>query len=163
MTLGEIIKWCNENNGFLTALLALLSLFLSAFAIAVSIQTARLPYKKSLKLSVYTPLQTSFFDDGKVRSELAGIDINVVNTGNQDVLIVFLGLGIKCKKRRYEKVYDLNSEWAQNKQISPAQLYSIEYKKDALSRSLSEKKQTLKVYAYAEDSEGKVYKSIFAK
>lgn len=45
MTLGEIIKWCNENNGFLTALLALLSLFLSAFAIAVSIQTARLPYK----------------------------------------------------------------------------------------------------------------------
>ena len=46
----NIIRWCNENNGFLTAILSLIGLVLSVTAIVVSIRTARLPYKKKLML-----------------------------------------------------------------------------------------------------------------
>lgn len=47
----NIIRWCNENNGFLTAILSLIGLVLSVTAIVVSIRTARLPYKKKLMLA----------------------------------------------------------------------------------------------------------------
>lgn len=49
----NIIRWCNENNGFLTAILSLIGLVLSVTAIVVSIRTARLPYKKKLMLGSY--------------------------------------------------------------------------------------------------------------
>ena len=48
--MNEIINWCNNNDGFIMAILAFLSLLLSAVAIIVSIKTARMPYKKGLKL-----------------------------------------------------------------------------------------------------------------
>lgn len=51
----NIIRWCNENNGFLTAILSLIGLVLSVTAIVVSIRTARLPYKKKLMLAFLSP------------------------------------------------------------------------------------------------------------
>lgn len=56
----NIIRWCNENNGFLTAILSLIGLVLSVTAIVVSIRTARLPYKKKLMLGSYTKLQLKY-------------------------------------------------------------------------------------------------------
>ena len=47
----EIIKWCNENNGFLTGLLSLLTVIVSIIAIVVSIRTSRMPYKKAIVFS----------------------------------------------------------------------------------------------------------------
>ena len=44
----EFICWCNENNGFLTAVLSIIGLLLSMIAIVVSVSTARMPYKKRL-------------------------------------------------------------------------------------------------------------------
>ena len=44
----NIIRWCNENNGFLTAILSLIGLVLSVIAIVVSIRTARLCEKRIL-------------------------------------------------------------------------------------------------------------------
>lgn len=43
LTIMKYIQWCNENNGFLTAILSITSLLLSVTAIVVSIMTARLP------------------------------------------------------------------------------------------------------------------------
>lgn len=40
----DVIQWCNENNGFLTAILSVVGLMLSVIAIVISIHTARLPY-----------------------------------------------------------------------------------------------------------------------
>ena len=37
-----IINWCNDNNGFITAILSAIGLLLSVIAIVVSIRTARL-------------------------------------------------------------------------------------------------------------------------
>lgn len=55
----NIIRWCNENNGFLTAILSLIGLVLSVTAIVVSIRTARLPYKKKLMLGSYMSVGAS--------------------------------------------------------------------------------------------------------
>ena len=54
----NIIQWCNENNGFLTAILSLIGLVLSVPAIVVSLRTARLPYKKKLMLGSYMSFDT---------------------------------------------------------------------------------------------------------
>ncbi len=43
-----IINWCNDNNGFTTALLSAIGLVLSVIAVIVSIRTAMLPFKKNL-------------------------------------------------------------------------------------------------------------------
>ena len=44
------IEWCNQNNGFISAILSIIGLLLSIIAIVISIHTARLPYKKKLLL-----------------------------------------------------------------------------------------------------------------
>ena len=53
LTIMKYIQWCNENNGFLTAILSITSLLLSVTAIVVSIMTARLPYKKKSYLRLH--------------------------------------------------------------------------------------------------------------
>lgn len=42
------IEWCNNNQGFITAIFSLLSLLVSTIAIVISILTSRLPYKKAV-------------------------------------------------------------------------------------------------------------------
>ena len=49
-----IIQWCNDNDGFLSAILSVIGLIISIIAIVVSIRTARLPFKKKLKMTVAT-------------------------------------------------------------------------------------------------------------
>lgn len=43
----EIIEWCNNNQGFISAILSLLTLIASIIAIIISIVTSRLPLRKS--------------------------------------------------------------------------------------------------------------------
>ena len=82
----EIIKWCNENNGFLTGLLSLLTVIVSIIAIVVSIKTARMPYKKSIVLTSTTNFligQNNF--SGQVVSQFSGVSINAANVGNRNI------------------------------------------------------------------------------
>lgn len=44
----EVIEWCNNNTGFATIVLSILTLIVSIIAIFVSLSTARLPYKKKI-------------------------------------------------------------------------------------------------------------------
>ena len=48
--LSDVIQWCNENVGFATIVLSGLTLLVSIIAVIVSLRTARLPYKKLLKI-----------------------------------------------------------------------------------------------------------------
>ena len=45
--INQFIEWCNENNGFISAVLAIASFLLSIFAIEISIIVAKMPYKKT--------------------------------------------------------------------------------------------------------------------
>lgn len=49
-----IIYLCNNNAGFISAVLTVITIILSIIAIIISIKTALLPYKKSIK--IYTML-----------------------------------------------------------------------------------------------------------
>ena len=51
-----LIQWCNDNNGFISAVLSFVGLLLSIIAIVISLRTAKLPYKKKLLLGSYTSI-----------------------------------------------------------------------------------------------------------
>ena len=76
--LAEVIQWCNENVGFATIVLSVLTLLVSVIAIIVSVKTARLPYKKMLKIETGSYLTT----DGKT-----GLHVTAINCGNIDFTI----------------------------------------------------------------------------
>ena len=54
--MNEFIEWCNLNQGFISAILALTSIVLSVVAILVSIRVAKLPFRKKIAVAFYTNL-----------------------------------------------------------------------------------------------------------
>ena len=88
------IRWCNDNNGFLTAILSLIGLTLSATAIVVSIRTARLPYKKRIMVDSYltwfqvVPISVS-------NHPIPGRTAVATNVGNKTVNLTYLGYVVK--------------------------------------------------------------------
>ena len=81
----EIIKWCNENTGFATIILSVLTLIVSIIAIFVSISTARLPYKKKLLVE-----RGSFIINTGI-----GFHVTATNVGNRQVKISSIGFKVK--------------------------------------------------------------------
>ena len=88
----QFIEWCNANNGFLTALLSILTLFVSVIAVVVSIHTARLPYRRKLVTSVATCIMPT---DDPLAPKLRGFSVSVTNVGNRNINILHFGLAIK--------------------------------------------------------------------
>lgn len=94
--MSSIIEWCNINSGFLTGILSLLTLIVSIIATIVSIRTAKLPYKKKLKLS--SSLDVAFFQNpstGEFGSQIMGVSVNVANIGSRNINISYLGISVK--------------------------------------------------------------------
>ena len=119
----EIIKWCNENNGFLTGLLSLLTVIVSIIAIVVSIKTARMPYKKSIVLTSTTTFligQNNF--SGQVVSQFSGVSINAANVGNRNINLVYLGLGI-IKDGRIQKMQTIDRDLGGDPDSRPLEHY----------------------------------------
>ena len=81
------VEWCNENQGFLSAIFSLLSLLLSTIAIGISITTAKRPYKKAMRISA-----GSYLGVGSEMEEEQGIYVNVLNIGNVPINVVDVGL-----------------------------------------------------------------------
>ena len=99
--MSELIHWCNDNNGFLTAILSAIGLFLSTIAIVVSIKTARLPFKKRIVIKTSTNLWVGMIPiTNTIASGVQSISINVVNKGFRDVNITYLGIMIKNKREK---------------------------------------------------------------
>jgi hypothetical protein len=152
----EIIKWCNWNTGFLTAVLSVVGLLLSSIAIFVSIRTARLPYIKKVKLSYSTDMAISI--DCVTRqstSEIAGISVNVVNAGSRDINIAFLGLAVKVKTfgGEYKKIVKTMSDITYTGILSPASIRTEFYKKEELLSLTTYFSKNAKLYVYVRDTE----------
>ena len=86
--LSNMIQWCNDNVGFATIVLSALTLLVSIIAIFVSIRTARLPYKKLIKIEA----GSYFTTDGA-----SGLHVTAINCGNMDFTIIKRCLYV-CKK-----------------------------------------------------------------
>ncbi|HEK4699037.1 TPA: hypothetical protein SOK87_002232 [Clostridioides difficile] len=146
----EIIKWCNENTGFATIILSVLTLIVSIIAIFVSISTARLPYKKKLLVE-----RGSFISNTGI-----GFHVTATNVGNRQVKIS--SIGFKVKFVVYINTTTIHeSQIVLNQGETTSQYYNIQDFKRALSKM--EISNFTKIYAYVKDTEGTEYKKYFER
>lgn len=161
-----IINWCNNNVGFMEALLSTVGIILSIIAIVVSIRTARLPYKKGIKLSKTFDYHFSLDKEAKkASSELIGVSLSAVNTGSRDINITFLGFGIKkkCLKPSMQKLVKFKSDENNVGLIKSAEIASVSYSTVDILANLERNQLNYKIYIIATDSEGKNYKKCIGK
>ena len=152
----NIVDWCNANEGFTNILLSIISAIFSVIAIIVSIQTARLPYKRKVKISAATRLLFAI-GSSKVSRSVAGLSINVLNLGNRDIYICYLGYAVKIE-HKYQTAYKLSDEMTGIGILHPSEIHSNTFSYVDIINSFSKIENGTKVYAYAEDSEGHIYK-----
>lgn len=153
--MGEIIKWCNDNNGFLTGLLSLLTLVVSVIAVAVSIQTARLPYKRKATLS--SSFLLGMVTEPFVSNSMAlGLEAGITNLGNRAINITYLGYAVK-KNKKYYRMYPISRTIECKKIIAPAEIMTVSFTADELIKGLKNEPADSKLFVYAVDSENKEY------
>lgn len=153
--MGEVIQWCNENNGFLTGVLSLLTLVVSIIAIIVSIRTAKLPYKRKLRLS--SSLDIAFFQNpvtGESGSQIMGISVNIANIGSRNVNISYLGISVNGRQEKLTKIRD---EVTGTGMLAPTEVKTEFFKKADLVYVLSKLDKKAKISLYARDTEGNEY------
>lgn len=85
----EIIEWCNNNQGFISVILSLVTLIVSIIAIIISIITSRLPFKKRLLVTYGSFIGIGF--------EGTGLHVTVTNVGNRNIFIKNLGIKVEGK------------------------------------------------------------------
>lgn len=160
-----IINWCNNNVGFMEALLSTVGIILSIIAIVVSIRTARLPYKKGIKLSKTFDYHFSLDKETKkVTSELIGVSLSAVNTGSRDINITFLGLGVrKCSKSSMKKLVKFKNDENNVGIIKSTEIASVSYSTVDILANLERNHFNCKIYIFATDSEGKHHKKYIDK
>ncbi len=144
----DIVNWCNNNLGFLTAILSVLTVFFSFIAIVVSIRTARLPYKRKilLKLSFVASI-------GGGNKNYAQVE--AVNVGQLPIKVESIGLMFK---KEYTYNFDTVSDSLKiiGRSESTSHMMDIE----SLQKLFSQKKYSdnMMIYGFIKDSEGNTYK-----
>ena len=156
---NDLVSWCNINNGFLTGLFSFLALIASVTAIVVSIHTARIPYRKRLKLS--SSLDTAFYrmpNSNNIKSSTNGISVNSANTGSRNINLSYLGIAVsKPLHGRTKQITKIRDEITGTGIIAPAEVKTELFKTDDLIVALSKLDKRTKLYLFARDSEGKEY------
>lgn len=145
----KLINWCNENVGFISLLLSLLTLIVSILAIFISIKTAQLPYRKKLLLTVNNYDAPGFHG--------YGILVSVTNIGNRTIFIKKIGLLLN---NDYFTDYSMTPEctgW-----IKQGEEKSIAFSNEYITQDFCDNPNTM-IYGFIEDSEGKKYKNFLCK
>lgn len=137
--LSDVIQWCNENVGFATIVLSGLTLLVSIIAVIVSLRTARLPYKKLLKIEA----GSYFTTDGD-----SGLHVTAVNCGNVDFTISNMGFIAKGN----QLMINMHSSNQYPVRLKNGEQVS-EYFADG-SSTIQNLKSNRKIIAYVKDSEG---------
>ncbi len=161
--MNDFIEWCNNNSGFISAILSIVGIMLSLIAIIVSIRTARLPYKRKIKVTSSTDLFFSFIPIlNKSTSSIHGITINAINVGNRDVTITYLGILIKSKREK-QKLFKINEEMKGNGLLRPTEMHSNTFLTKEILPGFMKLNNKAKAYAYVEDSENHSYKKYLGR
>lgn len=124
----NIIEWCNQNNGFLAGLLSVLTLITSIIAIIISINTARLPYKKKLFLSrnISFEVGTDISTNKKIMRLLC-VHINASNVGNRNVNITFIGYAVKIPGQELQTMQSIQRELGGTGILKPTEMTSARF------------------------------------
>lgn len=145
--MNDFIEWCNLNQGFVSAVLALTSITLSIIAILVSIHVAKLPFRKKIAVAFYTNIGVG------ANAGVQFYSIEATNIGNRVIKVNFVGIGYKesgCWKKCYNKINPNPSNVMLNINETVDSQYSI----SDVNQLMSDRT----LYAIAVDIEGKVYK-----
>ena len=157
MNISRIILWCNENNGFISAILSVIGLGLSVIAIVVSISTARLPYKKKIAVEMNTVYGYSKTFEFYPKLPVIALAATVTNVGNRSVTIEYLGFSIK-KEGKYWRTYPDSHELKSNFPLAPSEVVKNKYDCAQLLTSLTKQDSKEELYVLAIDTEGKEYR-----
>ena len=149
----DIIDWCNTNNGFLTGILSIVGLLLSTIAIVVSIHTARLPYRKKIKLGSSALFRVT---ESTLSPSVWGFEASATNIGNRPVNMTYIGYAIKSEGK-FNKIYPTNREFDCKAMLEPSEYKGVQFMANELLSSFSKIDRNTKLYVYASDSEGKEY------
>lgn len=151
------IQWCNDNNGFLTAVLSIIGLVISVTAIVVSIRTARLPYKKKILLGSSLTLGVSMLPGVGADTSVIGMAASATNVGNRTINITYLGYSVR-KDGKYNNLYPVNREFNCKATLEPSEMAETQFYSDELLKCFSHENRALKLYVFAKDTEGTEYK-----
>ena len=158
----NIVEWCNNNSGFFSGILSLLTLVVSIIAVIISIHTARLPYKKKLVLNSNISFLFSIDNlSEQTISKFNGISIEATNIGNRNINISFLGFAIKDgwkTKKMQTRDRDLGGKGV----LAPTEVATVEYTSTGMA-CFSELKPRTRIFCYATDTEGKKYSKYFGR
>lgn len=90
---GEIRKpsfvmWCNQNQGFISAILTVVALFLSILTMTMTYKLGRMPYKKKLRFipTLYNKGEELYMDIVIINAGNATVCINNLTISNSDML-----------------------------------------------------------------------------
>lgn len=139
----EFIEFCNKNQGFVSALLSLFTIFISAIAIAVSIHTSKLPYKKKLSLQLRASYSVPAIN-------LIGFSVDVTNIGNLPVYLDFFGIAFR-KNGQTKKIYS-DLQQAQQGRINVGDTLQVIY-----SPEIMQKLKGMRYFLLAIEPNGKRY------
>lgn len=145
--MNEFIEWCNLNQGFVSAILALTSIILSVVAILVSIRVAKLPFQKKIAVAFYTNLGVG------ASAGLQFYSIEATNIGNRVIKVNFVGVGYK-EGGRWMKCYNKANPNPSNVMLDINETVDTQYSISDVNQLMAERT----LYAIAVDIEGKVYK-----
>ena len=122
------IEWCNQNNGFISAILSIIGLLLSIIAIVISIHTARLPYKKKLLLGSSLLLGVSRIPLRGTETSLVGMSSTATNVGNRTISLTYLGFAIK-KDGKLNKMYTDDRPFDSTATLDQTEMHNFQYSK----------------------------------
>jgi len=146
------IQWCNDNSGFLSALLSIIGLIMSMIAIIVSIKTARLPYKKKLLLNSTLSVGASIRPGLSAETSIIGITAAAINVGNRSISLTYLGYAVK-KDGKFNKLYPFSRDFDCTASLSPSEMKEVLFYTDELLKCFSREKPEMRLYVYAKDTE----------
>lgn len=78
-----IIEWCNENQGFMTAVMSICSLIVSITAVVISVVLASIPYRK--KVAIWSFNDCDFDDNDDVKTYK--VNVFITKIGNKRIKI----------------------------------------------------------------------------
>lgn len=134
----NIIQWCNSNEGFINAILSILTLIISVIAIYSSIKLAYIPYKKRILIN---PVFGIKFDKYY-------LELTIANSGNKLI-------GINSITVKYGDTYIGGNDKKKFVEPSKTKKYFIDM--DLREEEIKYDKNA-KVEIEIYDTEGKEYK-----
>ena len=149
MSIENLINWCNNNEGFATILLSFFTLIVSIIAIIVSINTARLPYKKRLLLVVGSYIG--------IVIDTIGIHVTATNIGNR--IIKIKNMALLINRQCFTNINTINESQIQ---LNVGESTSQYFENNDLN-TIKKLNGFFKVYGYVEDSEGRKYKKYLCR